>query len=71
MPNYELILSRNPYLLGMELRIFWSIASLYALSFLLFLFHALTRSAAAQTSYLIIKPLARRGTARGPSPRIT
>ncbi len=44
MLNYEMVLSRDSYLLGIELRIFWSIAFLYALSAILFLFHALARS---------------------------
>lgn len=41
---YETILSRDSYLLGVELRIFWSVSFLYGLALLLFLLHVLTRS---------------------------
>ncbi len=47
MSNYDLILSRNSFLLGVELRVFWSVAFLYGLSTLIFLFHILSGRASA------------------------
>ncbi len=47
MSNYGLILSRDSFLLGVELRIFWSVAFIYGLSTLVFLFHIITRRASA------------------------
>ncbi|MBI1911603.1 MAG: c-type cytochrome biogenesis protein CcsB [Deltaproteobacteria bacterium] len=44
MSSYDLILSRDSYLLAFELRLFWSITFLYGLSFLLFAFHILSRT---------------------------
>jgi cytochrome c-type biogenesis protein CcsB len=44
MPIYDTILSRDSYLLFIELRVFWSVAFLYGLSLILYLFHILTRS---------------------------
>ncbi len=42
MSSYDLILSRDSYLLGLELRLYWSVAFLYGLSLLFFIFHAVT-----------------------------
>ncbi|MDO8427524.1 MAG: hypothetical protein Q7T24_08420, partial [Deltaproteobacteria bacterium] len=47
MSNYGLILSRDSFLLGVELRIFWSVAFIYGLSTLVFLFHIITRRTSA------------------------
>ncbi len=44
MSNLDLVLSRDSYLLGIELRIFWSVTFLYVFASLLFLFHALAKS---------------------------
>jgi cytochrome c-type biogenesis protein CcsB len=44
MPIYDTILSRDSYLLFIELRVFWFVAFLYGLSFILYLFHIVTRS---------------------------
>ncbi len=44
MSNYDLILSRNSFLLSIELRLFWSVTFLYGLSLLLFIFHILMRN---------------------------
>ncbi|MEK7679657.1 MAG: hypothetical protein AAB356_05650, partial [Deltaproteobacteria bacterium] len=43
MSSYDLILSRDSYLLGLELRLFWSVSFLYGLSLLFFVFHIFTR----------------------------
>ncbi|MBI5643811.1 MAG: c-type cytochrome biogenesis protein CcsB [Deltaproteobacteria bacterium] len=40
------MLSRDSYLLGIELRLFWSVAFIYGLSALLFLFHIILREKA-------------------------
>jgi ABC-type transport system involved in cytochrome c biogenesis permease subunit len=45
MANLEMILSRDAYLLGVELSIFWSVAALYGGSLILYVFHLLTRGA--------------------------
>lgn len=42
--SIEEILSRNAYLLTIELRLFWLVAAIYGVCFLLFTLHALTRS---------------------------
>jgi cytochrome c-type biogenesis protein CcsB len=47
MLSYEAILSRDSYLLHIELRLFWFIAFLYGLSLVLHVFHAFTRSTLA------------------------
>lgn len=47
MLNYEIIFSRSAYLLGIELKVFWAVAFIYALVALLSLVHIITRSAAA------------------------
>lgn len=44
MPTIEVILSRDSYLLSIELRLFWFVAAVYALSLLLHLFHLATRT---------------------------
>ncbi len=44
MPNYDMILSRNSYLLSVEMHLFWSVAILYGLSFLLFILYVLMRN---------------------------
>jgi cytochrome c-type biogenesis protein CcsB len=44
MPNLEVILSRSTYLLSIELRLFWLIAAVYSLSFIVFLLHIVTGS---------------------------
>lgn len=44
MLNQEMILSRDSYLLFIELRIFWAVAFLYGLSLILYTFHILTKS---------------------------
>ncbi|MEK6531462.1 MAG: cytochrome c biogenesis protein CcsA [Deltaproteobacteria bacterium] len=44
MSEIELLLSRTTYLLSVELRLFWLIAFVYGISFLLFILHILTRS---------------------------
>lgn len=45
MLGYEEILSRDAFLLGVELRLFWAVAFAYGLSLVVFVFHVLTRSA--------------------------
>lgn len=44
MSNYDMILSRNSYLLSVEMRLFWIVVSLYGLSLLLFIFHVIMRN---------------------------
>jgi len=46
MPT-ESILSRDSFLLVAELRVFWFVAALYAFSFILHLFHVLTKGSSA------------------------
>ena len=46
MLSHEMILSRDSYLLTVELRVFWSVAFLYGLSLILYTFHILTKNAA-------------------------
>lgn len=43
MLNYETILSRDAFLLSVELRLFWLIAFAYGLAFILYAFHVVTR----------------------------
>ncbi|TAN59540.1 c-type cytochrome biogenesis protein CcsB [bacterium] len=42
MASFESILSRDSYLLSLELRVFWLIAFAYGFAFLFFLFHLIT-----------------------------
>lgn len=42
MTDYDLILSRGAYLLSLELRLYWSVAILYSISFLIYIFHGVT-----------------------------
>lgn len=44
MLNYDLILSRDSYLLAVELRLFWFVAAVYGLAMLLYVFHMVTRA---------------------------
>lgn len=44
MPDFDLLLSRDSFLLGFELRLFWTVAFIYALSLTLHILHAATFS---------------------------
>ncbi len=54
MSEIELFLSRTTYLLSLELRVFWLIAFVYGLCFLLFLLHIATRSSSIGKAALSI-----------------
>ncbi len=45
MPEFEVMLSRDSYLLSVELRLFWAITFAYLFSFIVHAFHIMTRSA--------------------------
>ncbi len=47
MLNYETILSRDAFILSVEMRLFWLIAFGYGLAFILYIFHIVTRGVPA------------------------
>lgn len=44
MNGYEVVLSRDSFLLSVELRVFWALAFAYGIAAVIFLFHLVTRS---------------------------
>lgn len=44
MSGYDVVLSRDSYLLAVELRLFWALAFAYGVAFIIYLFHLAVRS---------------------------